>query len=376
MAKARLHPLKALPIPTLTLSNVTPSDTGNYDVVGQQLLWKPCPALRVYPDGTHTGYRQPHWERRAYTAEQPVSIHRNGNDREQLRGASRHQSLASHGVDFTSHQYLPVHFCGFKRAELSTKILPGAGSLTRPTSGQRLICRQSHVARFAVDSGQWENMGDDSLSKVKRRVFNMRILAAYLTCLACSAVTTNLFAQGQINWNNTGSTLISVNGSPMPVRVSPETTYYFGLFVAPLGTPAPSRIDDPNWQYVAAYAMNSTAAAGAGRMQNPGIATVIGYAAGTPVNFIVRGWQSNSGGADWPAAKPGLIYLGQSAMGTAKLGGGAIPVPSAFGPSPGQIGGFDFGNLDRSPPWFVMNPSNAVVSLGGTVTLTAYAVNW
>ena len=79
----------------------------------------------------------------------------------------------------------------------------------------------------------------------------------------------------------------------MPVRYSEATTYHFGLFIAPVGTPAPATnwawgvgIDDPNWQFVAAYTMNSTAAAGAGRLQNPGIATVLGYAAGTNVNFI------------------------------------------------------------------------------------------
>ena len=78
----------------------------------------------------------------------------------------------------------------------------------------------------------------------------MKLSATCLTCIACSLITTSLFAQGQINWANTSSTLISVNGLPMPVRVSPETTYYFGLFVAPPGTPAPlggiEGINDPN----------------------------------------------------------------------------------------------------------------------------------
>jgi hypothetical protein len=59
------------------------------------------------------------------------------------------------------------------------------------------------------------------------------------------------------------------------------------------------------------------------------------------VNFIIRAWQSGSGGNDWAAAKGGLTYLGTSALGTALLGGGAIGTPSAFGVSPGQIGGFN-----------------------------------
>lgn len=205
----------------------------------------------------------------------------------------------------------------------------------------------------------------------------MRIQATCLACLACSTVATNLFAQGQINWNNSATTLISVNGSPMPARTNSASTYYFGLFIAPLGTPAPAGIDDPNWQYVVAYATNNMVTAG--RLQNPGTATVIGFDAGTSVNFIVRGWQSWSGGADWPAAKPGLEIVGQSAMGTATLGGLApgglfYPSPSAFGGGVGQIAGFNFGCLECTPPHFFTNPSNTVVSLGADVILGAYAL--
>src|SRR5262245_6265432 len=100
-----------------------------------------------------------------------------------------------------------------------------------------------------------------------------RIVATCFTCLACFVVFPSVSAQGLINWNNTASTLISVYAGPgtspmgpMPVRVSPETTYYLGLYVAPLGTPAPSWEHDPNWQFApAAYATNATTAAG--RMQ-------------------------------------------------------------------------------------------------------------
>ena len=118
-------------------------------------------------------------------------------------------------------------------------------------------------------------------------------------------------AQGELNWNNTASTLISANGVPMPVRMSSETTFYFGLFIAPLGAPAcppgVAGFDDPNWQYVVDYTVNHTAAIGAGRFQNPGITSVPGFPAASTVNFMIRGWQSSSGGADWQAAKPGLF---------------------------------------------------------------------
>ena len=205
----------------------------------------------------------------------------------------------------------------------------------------------------------------------------MRIAATCLTGLACSVVVTSVFAQGQINWNNTASTLISVyeNGGvvPVPVRVSPETTYHFGLFIAPLGTPVPTSVHDPNWQFAGAYASNSAAVAG--RIQSAGTATIPGYAAGTNVNFIVRAWQSGSGSADWPAANQSLGVAGQSAMGTATLGGlapggGLYPNPMAFGSLAGQIGSFYFGCLGCDAPDFILNPSNQVVRLGDNVTLT------
>lgn len=170
-----------------------------------------------------------------------------------------------------------------------------------------------------------------------------------IAILALAATTSLSFSQGVINWNNTAGTLISLNGSALPANspISPETSFHFALFIAPVGTAAPSGgllnlgLDDENWQQVAGYAVNSTAAAGAGRFQNPGTATVNGFAAGTSVHFLIRGWQSTTGGADWGAARLGLTYIGQSAVGTALLGGGPIPTPSAFGVGEGQIGGFN-----------------------------------
>jgi hypothetical protein len=135
----------------------------------------------------------------------------------------------------------------------------------------------------------------------------------------------------------------------MPFNNGGAATYNFGLFIAPVGTTPPlmtgaggiDGVADANWQFVSAYTVNSTAAAGAGRMLNSGIATVTGYQPGTSVNFIIRAWQSSSGAGDWAAARGGITYLGTSGLGTALLGGGAIGTPSAFGVSPGQIGGFN-----------------------------------
>lgn len=152
------------------------------------------------------------------------------------------------------------------------------------------------------------------------------------------------FSQGTLLWNNTANTLITLDGVSLPANnpQSLETTYNFGLFIAPSGTAAPTGIDDANWQFVAAYAVNSTAASGAGRLQNPGTTTVAGYAAGTEISFIVRGWQSSTGTDNWEAAKPGLSVFGTSTVGTLVLGGGAIPNSSAWGLAAGtQIQGLN-----------------------------------
>lgn len=185
------------------------------------------------------------------------------------------------------------------------------------------------------------------------------LLAVLLSCDA--------LGQGGIIWNNTSSTLISIQGwdfppTPMPPRSSPETTFYFALFIAPYGTAAPDPgllgINDPAWQFAVAYTVNSSSASGAGRLQNTGVAHASGYPPGSTVSFIVRGWQSYSGGTDWDAAKPGIFSYGQSALGSAILGEGATPNPSAFGIGIGQIPGFSV--------FVVPEPTSlALVSLGG-----------
>lgn len=163
-----------------------------------------------------------------------------------------------------------------------------------------------------------------------------------LTLAALVGTAVMSFGQGQISWNNTSGTLISLNGAALAPSTSAATTYNFGLFIAPAGTAAPTGLNDANWLFVGAYAVNSTAAAGAGRLTNPGTATIAGYGIGTTVAFIIRGWQSTTGGADYAAAIPGLTAIGTSALGSALLGGGAIPLPSAFGTSGGgAVGGFN-----------------------------------
>lgn len=205
-----------------------------------------------------------------------------------------------------------------------------------------------------------------------------RILATCFTCLACFAVSLSAFAQGVITWNNSSTTLVSVNGGPMPARTDSTTTYYFGLFIAPAGTLATNSgwrdIDsDPNWQFVA-YATNSAIA---GRLQSPGPATVPGYAPGTNVSFVIHVWRCFSGVVvDWPANKWNMSeYLGRSPIGTMVLGTNGNLSPPAFGTGAGRLNGFNVDGpcLGCAVVWFDRHPANAVVSVGSAVTLTADA---
>src|SRR5262245_53577826 len=80
--------------------------------------------------------------------------------------------------------------------------------------------------------------------------------------LACSAACG--FAQGLLQFDNSSSTLISANGSPMPV--SGEQKFFFALFLAPgntVDTPGITpALTDPRFQVVEAYNTNHAVAPG------------------------------------------------------------------------------------------------------------------
>jgi PEP-CTERM motif-containing protein len=203
---------------------------------------------------------------------------------------------------------------------------------------------------------------------------HLLVLTTFLGVVACS------FGQGQINYNNSATTLATSTINPTgagatpigPNTVGSPNLFYFGLFVAPMGTPAPLTsftdqrvgLHDPNWQFVGAYAVNSTAATGAGRLQNPGSPAIAGFPGGSTVNFIVRGWSANMG-TTWAEvvafidAIPndlGTTY-GTSAMAVnAILGGGGtpLPIPSAWGLGASQISGLALFKQTPEPGTFAL----------------------
>jgi PEP-CTERM motif-containing protein len=185
----------------------------------------------------------------------------------------------------------------------------------------------------------------------------LSLTALFATVVCC-------FGQGQISWNNSATTLIRISDNlgltsvPLPPNTaSTPNPFYFAIFVAASGTPAPASsisdqtvgLHDPNWQFAGAYAGNSTAAAGAGRLQNPGQPNIAGYPGGSTINFIVRGWSANMGTTwnqvvsfiDANPNAPGTAY-GTSVMAVNSILGGSgspLPIPSAWGLSASQIPG-------------------------------------
>lgn len=130
------------------------------------------------------------------------------------------------------------------------------------------------------------------------------------------------------------------------------SAFNFAVFLAPSTTvsadnlPAPL-FDDPAWQFVGGYNTNT---ATAGRLATISQMALNGYAAGSTVDFIVRGWSANAGDT-WPQAlsffnngsPPSDMYIGQSEIGNNLVLGDGIAIPTImlFGVGGNQVNGFN-----------------------------------
>jgi hypothetical protein len=183
-----------------------------------------------------------------------------------------------------------------------------------------------------------------------------------LAALLCGA--SGSYGQGQLNFVNTASTLISAGGVVILPATNANNQFRFALFVAPQGTLGPVSFDDPLWQFDAAYATNITHAAGAGRISAGSSAlsapvAIAGYGSGSTINFIVRGWSANAGTtwsqalANWnngSALVP--MFMGSSIMASNMILINAVP--NAFGAGGDQVRGFDM--------TFIPEPSTAALT--------------
>jgi hypothetical protein len=186
-----------------------------------------------------------------------------------------------------------------------------------------------------------------------------------LVALLCGASVS--CGQGQINFVNSANTLISAGGVVILPGTNAINQFRFALFVAPQGTPGPVSYNDTFWQFDAAAATNITATSGSGRISAGANAStapvsIVGYPAGSTVNFIVRGWSANAGTtwsevlANWNNGIPLVpMFIGSSieASDAILYSGGAIG--RVFGSGPDQVPGFDM--------TFIPEPSAVALSV-------------
>jgi hypothetical protein len=178
-----------------------------------------------------------------------------------------------------------------------------------------------------------------------------------LTLTALVGATTISLAQGTVNFQNTAATLISAGGVAM--GGSSSNQFNFAVFLAPSSTAASSgltaALTDPAFQSVAG--VNANGATPGRLVTRSGLD--VGGAAGSIVDYVVRGWSANAG-ATWAEAMASFnngvpMYIGSSTIGNdLVLGGGAIPSTALFGAGPNQVTGFNLVQVIPEPTSMVL----------------------
>jgi len=166
-----------------------------------------------------------------------------------------------------------------------------------------------------------------------------------LTLTVLIAVASASYGQGLVNFFNGNTTKISTNsvvGGPAtgPTLGTSAEVYYYGLFRGANGA------TDPNtFTFTGVYATN-TSTSGRLLSDNGGQPSITGFAAGSTVDFLVRGWSANIG-HDWVVVQAYLLnpsspdtFYGQSGIADGYiLGSAGSPPQNLFGPATGAGGG-------------------------------------
>jgi len=167
-----------------------------------------------------------------------------------------------------------------------------------------------------------------------------------LTITALIAVASASYGQGLVNFFNGNTTKIStnsaVNGAATgPTLGSASPVYYFGLFQ---GLNGATNVN--TFTFTGIYGTNTTTS-GRFTSDNAGQPSITGFAAGSTVDFIVRGWSANIG-HDWVVVQAYLSnptdigstpFFGTSGIADGYiLGSAGSPPANLFGPltGPGQ----------------------------------------
>ncbi|EEF57597.1 PEP-CTERM sorting domain-containing protein [Pedosphaera parvula] len=158
------------------------------------------------------------------------------------------------------------------------------------------------------------------------------ILSAVLGAgVLASAVSS--YAQGTVNFNNTGFNITTNNLAGTSGVMSGSKAYTFGLYLA---------ADAGSLSAVTTPVMLFSNAPIAGVISLSTVTLPSGFAAGSTYAFEVKGWSSTGGYGSYDAAFNGNPngYFGISSIGTVTLGGGATPAGVIWGNNAGQVQGF------------------------------------
>jgi len=159
-----------------------------------------------------------------------------------------------------------------------------------------------------------------------------------LLFLAMALLPAMVFAQGQVQFNNTTSQKVTTNSTaaPPPGQVASITgntgpSFTFGLYIAPAGTVDTSL-------FTLSGTTPGLGSFGAGTFNgNPsgGNFTINGNN-GEAIAFQIRAWQT-SGGATYELASGPNVYRGQSAIGSVSPATGTTQPPALYGAGAGQL---------------------------------------
>jgi hypothetical protein len=178
-----------------------------------------------------------------------------------------------------------------------------------------------------------------------------------LTLAALIGGTALSFGQGQVTFNNSGTTLMSTNsvhdGAATGATDFTLNSFVYALFAAPSTVNTVTGANDGNWTFLGVYATNSSAATG-GRLAGGQPILPSPYATTTTWNFIVRGWSTTIAGQSWSTAQSfeaaieaggsgnANQFFGRSGIATITVGGApSLPSAAIFGTTAGSsIQGF------------------------------------
>jgi len=195
-------------------------------------------------------------------------------------------------------------------------------------------------------------------------------MKSFLAFIVWIALSFAAHAQGIIDFRNDPNTLISANGTPMPV----SQQFIVAIFLAPPTTVSTTGVQatysDPIWQSLGGYTTNSSA--GAGRIVprfNLDVGTPAGFPVpGTLVDFVIRSWSANAGAtwsealANWNNGSPLVpMFIGSSTIGDDMLLTSALSTATPFGSGIHQVPGFSM--------TFVPEPSSLTLAGLGLAAL-------